>query len=241
MATRLRRATAALLTTALTCLLTAAGLLVASAPASAEDGYRYWNYYHLTDGSWAFSQVGPADHQPKDGDVEGFRYGAATPKQPIMPRADLDEVGFEQVCAGTDKAAGEKRVAVLIDYGTPQDAEDGATPPEPRADCATVPADASTQDVLADVADVRVEGGMTCALDGYPASGCGVPVKDVQVPANEKPVGFALPETAQQDGQQDSQDNQDEDGSNGALLAAVAAAVVVLGGGGYLFSRRNSG
>jgi hypothetical protein len=46
--------------------------------ASAEDGYRYWNYSHLTGGAWEFAQTGPGDFTPKDGDVEGWRYGTST-------------------------------------------------------------------------------------------------------------------------------------------------------------------
>lgn len=201
-------------------------------PAQAEDGFQYWNYFHLENGKWAFSQVGPADYQPKDGDVEGFRFGTSTVSKGIEPRADLQEVGFDSVCADAEAADGEKRVAVLIDYGI----EDGAgTPPDPRAECAVVAQDASTQQVLGEVAEVRVEKAMTCALDGYPATGCGVPVADAEVPTDEQPVAFAVPGD---DADAASDSATGEDGSLVWPLAGVAALVVLIAGAGYALSRR---
>ena len=161
-------------------LVAATAVVGLAAPAQAEEGYQYWNYFHLENDAWAFSDVGPAQYQPEDGAVEGFRYGTSTVSQGIEPRADLAEVNFDSVCADTDAAEGEKRVAVVLDYGTEE--KDQGAPPEPRAECAVVAQDASAQQVLEAVSDVRVESGMTCALDGYPASGCGVPVKDADVP-----------------------------------------------------------
>lgn len=206
-----------------------------SAPAHAEDGYRYWNYFHLEDGAWAFSQVGPAEYQPEDGAVEGFRFGTSTMSQGIEPRADLGEVDFDAVCAGTEAPAGEKRVAVLLDYGTD---EGVGTPPEPRAECAVVAGDASTQDMLGEIADLRLEKGMVCGVDGYPATGCGDPVKNADVPTDEEPVAFALPadESAADEA---GADQGAEDGGLLWPLAGVAALLVLLAVGGYLVSRRS--
>lgn len=178
-------------------LFLAAGALAAlPGPAHAEEGYQYWMYFHLEGDTWTFSDVGPADYQPEDGAVEGFRYGISTPSAGIEPRADLDQVNFDTICAGTEAGQGQKRVAVVVDYGT---VEGNGTPPQPRAACAVAAEDASTQRVLAEVAEVRVEGGMTCALDGYPPRGCGEPVANADVPEEEQPVAFALPSGASQD------------------------------------------
>ena len=157
-------------------VLAAAGLvLTTSAPAHAEAGYRYWNYAHLQGEEWTFADTGPGDFTPEDGAVEGWRYGTSTVSQGIFPRADLAEVSFDTVCADAEAAEGEKRVAVLVDFGTEADAE-GADVPDPVAECAVVPADANGSQVLESVVDVRQGDGMTCALDGYPAQGCGDPV-----------------------------------------------------------------
>ncbi|HEX6874621.1 MAG TPA: SCO2322 family protein, partial [Nocardioidaceae bacterium] len=137
--------------------------------AHAEDGYQYWNYFHLQKGSWTFSKVGAGDYTPADGAVEGFRFGTSTQSQGIEPRADLDKVDFEAICGTAKAPTGKKRVAVVLDFG----AEMGkGQPPAPRADCAVVAKDASTQQVLEEVADLRVGSGMVCAIDGYPATGC---------------------------------------------------------------------
>jgi hypothetical protein len=222
-----------------TSLLIGIGAISAlAAPAHAEDGYRYWNYFHLENGSWAFSEVGPADYQPEDGDVEGFRFGTSTPSQGIEPRADLDEVGFDTVCEGTEAGADQKRVAVVIDYGT-EDA--GGTPPDPRAECAVVGQDASTQQILGEVAEVRVESAMTCALDGYPASGCGEPVADAEIPTDEQPVSFEMPAGDTAD---DASTTDAADQSEGSVptwgLVGIAALVVLIGLGAVLLARRRS-
>jgi len=216
-----------------------------AAPAQAEEGFQYWNYFHLENDAWAFSQVGTADFKPEDGTVEGFRFGTSTASQGIEPRADLAEVNFDTVCAGTEAAEGEKRVAVVIDYGTD---EGNGTPPEPRADCATVPTDATTNQVLEDIAEVRVEGGMMCALDGYPASGCGTPVKDAQVATDEEPVAFALPESATEsvesaetsDAATEPAAAEEESGNGMLWTLVVVALLVLLALGAVLMNRRRS-
>jgi hypothetical protein len=220
-------------------LLLAFGLVAALAgPAHAEDGYRYWNYFHLQGDTWAFSEVGPADYQPEDGDVEGFRFGTSTVSDGLEPRADLDEVTFEAVCADSEAAAAQKRVAVVLDFGNE---EAGGERPEPRAECAVVAQDASTQQALQQVTDVRLDGGMTCALDGYPATGCGEPVADAQVPADEEPVAFAMPsaEPADTDAAGSSESTTQDSGLPWGVVG-IAALVVVIGVAALVLARRRS-
>lgn len=224
-----------------TLLAVLSGIALAT-PASAEEGYRYWNYFHLKNGEWVFATTGPSGHTPKDGAVEGYRFGTtpASDTDGLPPRADLAEVNFETVCAGTEAGTDEKRVAVVIDYGTEADAEDTA-PPQPRADCAVVPADANGMQVLQSVADVRVENDFSCALDGYPAAGCGSPVKDAESAGAEAPVEFTLPAAAEQPTEAATDDaaavieTEDESGFPwavvviGLIAAAVALGAVVIG------------
>ncbi|HEX6248191.1 MAG TPA: SCO2322 family protein [Nocardioidaceae bacterium] len=232
MATLLPRRIAGVLTSLAAVLVTLTSL---AAPAQADEGYQYWNYFHLQDGAWAFSEVGAADHVPADGDVEGFRYGTSTVSQGIEPRADLDEVNFETVCADTEAAEGEKRVAVVVDYGVE---EGSGTPPEPRAECAVVAEDASTQQILDEVAQVRLESGMTCALDGYPASGCGAPVKDADVPEDEETVAFAMPPTDDDAAAATDQAAEETDDSGLWAIVGIAALVVVIALAAVLLGRR---
>ena len=217
-------------------LLAAAAVVGLAGPAQAEDGFQYWHYSHLQDGAWAFAETGPADFTPEDGAVEGYRFGTSTMSQPIEPRADLEEVNFDTVCAGTEAAEGEKRVAIVLDYGTDDvDSE----PPAPRAECAAVPEDASGQDVLGEVAEVRVEGGMTCALDGHPASGCGVPVADAEVPAEEETVAFELPADAEEEGTTDA--GAETSAGNDLLwpLVGIGLVVVLIAAAALAMNRRS--
>ena len=216
-------------------VLGAVAVTATAAPAHAEDGFQYWNYFHLSDGAWAFAEEGPADYTPEDGDVEGYRYGTSTVSQGIQPRADLDEVNFDTICGDTTAAADEKRVGVVLDYGTETD---HGEVPEPRAVCAVAPQDATTMQILQDNAELRLDSGMTCGIDGYPASGCGVPVADATIPSEEEPVAFALPEAA--DTEAAATDDREDDDSLVWPLAGAAALVVLLGGGALLLNRRRA-
>ncbi|CAG7629554.1 SCO2322 family protein [Actinacidiphila bryophytorum] len=149
-------------------------LLALAAPAHAA-GYRYWSYWLRSGATWTYAQTGPAMHTPADGTVEGWRFAvsedaAATAAQ---PRGSAD---FAAICANVPAAPGRKRVALLIDPGTPADAPDSsATPPAPRTACAQLPPSASSADALAAVAKpLRYNSaGIVCAITGYPAAGCG--------------------------------------------------------------------
>lgn len=225
-------------------LLLAGFVVTGVAPtAQAADGYRYWNYFHLQDGAWVFSKVGAGDYVPEDGAVEGYRYGTSTTADGIPPRTDLDEVNFTSICGATDADAGEKRVAVVIDYGSAADA-DGATPPTPRAACAVVDDKADAQQVLAAVADVRSDKGLTCALDGYPVKGCGEAVPDAQPATDEQAVAFDLPASgpsADPAASSDASDAAVQDDGNQLVWPLVAVAVVIgaVALVGLRLSRRN--
>jgi hypothetical protein len=209
-----------------------------SGTAHAVDGYKFWNYFHATDGAWAFSQKGASAFKPADGTVEGYRFGTTTANDTdgLPPRADLAEVNFETICGNAEAGAGQKRVGVVIDYGTEADADD-TSPPVPRAECAVVDADANGLQVLQAVADVRIENSFSCAIDGYPAQGCGDPVADATDATNEQPVAFELPadETVEQTA------TAPEDDGNDLLFPLVLAGIVVvaLGAGAFALNRRN--
>ncbi len=226
--------TARLITLVLTALAALAAAVATSAPAQAEDGFKYWGYYQLSGGEWSASKKGADSVTPKDGTVEGWHYAITTTKPDRPPRTDAT---FQDICAGTTAEQGQKRVAVAIDYGTAAEANDGETPPKPEAECAVVPDDASGQQVLESVAQVRVEGGLSCAVNGYPASGCGDPVSDVQIPQNEPAVDFALP--AKASGGEQQQSAADAGGVSWPLLG-VGALVVVLAAGAVTLARRRS-
>ncbi|MGN6330913.1 MAG: SCO2322 family protein [Motilibacteraceae bacterium] len=186
-----RRALALLLTA----LLAVAALLPTASAASATT-YRYWSYWHLTGGSWAFAGTGPGGYRPADGSVEGWRFAVSGSGGSAAPRV---RPSFAQVCGSTPAKDGTKRVAVVIDDGVQADAHPGDTVPQnsPRGVCAQVPETASGARVLSAVAAVRADdGGLVCALDGYPSAGCGEVVAPSSATSSPRPTAPAAGSTA---------------------------------------------
>lgn len=175
--------------------LVAAGLgLLTIAPAQAA-AYRFWGYYELTNGAWAFAQKGPEQIVPKDGTVDGWRFAVSDTNGARYPRAVLT---FDQICATTAAESGKKRVGLVVDYGRTADSEDAATPPAPVAKCALVGTDATSLDVLRTAGELRMDKGLLCAVSGYPTGGCGGEVKTVSAEAKaaDTPVTIAAPSAA---------------------------------------------
>lgn len=56
----------------------------------------YWSYWHWREGHWVYAQVGAADHQVRDGDIEGWAWSNGQPP-PIVP--------VEQVCGSDSTTA----------------------------------------------------------------------------------------------------------------------------------------
>ncbi|MGP9021054.1 SCO2322 family protein [Streptomyces sp. BR1] len=146
------------------------GVGAASARAT---GYRYWSFWDRQGSTWTYATQGPATAHPSDGDVEGFRFAvSADSKDASKPRS---APSFDAVCAATPAEPGKKRIALVVDFGTPQDAPGGETPPAARTACARVSEDATTADALAAVAKpLRYNSSaLLCAIAGYPRTGCG--------------------------------------------------------------------
>ncbi len=123
---------------------------------------------------------------------------------------------------------------MLVDHGVETDAE-GAEVPEPLAECAVVPEDANGQQTLESVVDVRGEQGMICALDGYPARGCGEPVGDAQVATDEAPIAFTVSGSSAQADEQAGPDQAaadeaaaEEEGGVSPALIGVLVLIVAL-------------
>jgi len=169
------RRTAAVLAAAVLAVLLP---LLAAAPAEAT-GYRYWSFWKWSDSAWAYQQQGPAVYVPQDGGVDGWRFAVSPDggRNAARPGAGGD---FATICAATPAQPGRKRVAVVLDFGTPADAPSGEAPPAPRTACAAVPTAASSAEVLAAVAPpLRYDtNGILCAIAGYPRTGCGDTVSD---------------------------------------------------------------
>ncbi|WP_262986032.1 SCO2322 family protein, partial [Streptomyces sp. CBMA123] len=126
-----RRALAAVLLP----LVGALVLLAAAAPAQAA-GYRYWSFWHGADGgAWTYQQQGPAIAVPPDGSVDGWRF-AVSPDGGQDAAKPRTAARFDEICAATPAQDGRKRVAVVLDFGTAEDAgASAAQPPEQRTAC----------------------------------------------------------------------------------------------------------
>jgi hypothetical protein len=204
-------------------LVAALALLLGAAPAQAT-GYRYWSFWERGGGHWTYATQGPSTVRPDDGAVEGFRFAvSADSADATRPRGTAD---FGTICAGTAARSGTKRVALVLDFGTPADAPSGETPPAPRTACARVRPDATTADALAAVAGpLRYDSNaLLCAIAGYPHKGCGE-----QVAAGEPARGTAA-----------GKGKGASDGGPSLGLPIGAAAVALLAGAAVWQARRRN-
>ncbi len=167
---RCPRVRGALLTGLLAMALGLAALVLPAGSAAAADSYRFWGFYQLSGSTWAFASKGADLTVPADGTVDGWRLAVGDMSVTRVPRATLT---FDAICADTPTQAGKKRVGVVLDFGRPADNERGANVPAPRAQCAVVDTNATSQAVLAAVAPIRADKGMICAVENTPATGCG--------------------------------------------------------------------
>lgn len=211
-----------------------AAVLIGLAGPAAAAAYRYWGYYQLTDGAWAFATKGPDQVTPKDGSVEGWRFAVAGESDTRFPRATLF---FAQICGSTPAQDGKKRVGVVIDYGRDADAESG-TPPAPRAACAVVDTAASGAETLAAVATARAEKGLICGLDSWPATGCGDEVTSVSAAAKavDTPIVIAAPATTPTAPETSAAAGTDPAATSDDMATKVISWVAVLGVAGLLFA-----
>jgi hypothetical protein len=141
------------------------GLVLAFASPASAKATAFWGYWQAHGSTWAFAQTGPASTHPKDGDVEGWRFARSSGDTGVPPRG---APAFGRICGSTAAPAGDKRVAVVIDYGAAADAPPGGAPPVARTACAVVPQGATGADVLAKVARPQADkSGLICAIDAF--------------------------------------------------------------------------
>ncbi|MFK8850786.1 SCO2322 family protein [Streptomyces sp. Ac-502] len=152
--------------------------LASAAPAHAAD-YRYWSLRHGDNGTWHTTAEGPGTYRPADGAVEGLRFAVfhEDTKGSVVPRTPAD---FAAICAAIPAKTDTKRVALVLDFGTAEDAPSGERPPAIRTLCVRLPPDATTAEALAKAAPPLRYGssGLLCAIAGYPRRGCGEAVAD---------------------------------------------------------------
>ncbi|MER7520766.1 SCO2322 family protein [Streptomyces sp. NPDC126499] len=220
-------------------------LLAAASPAEAA-GYRYWSFWEgRAGGTWGYATQGPATARPADGDTIGFRFAVSRDSSDATrPSAAPD---FARVCSGVAEKDGSKRVAVVIDFGRPEDAPPGETPPAPalRTGCPQVREDATAAEVLAAVAKpLRYDSkALLCGIAGYPAQGCGEQVADAGTEPPKGGAGTSSPVTAPVTTARGTSTTTGSDSGGGPSVGLVAggAAVLLLGAAGVWQARRRRG
>lgn len=219
----------------LSVLVTVLGMSWVAAPAQAADYFRFWTYFHVDGGTYVSYTEGVGSSKPADGSIEAYRFAASESfEKPNLPRVDLGEVTFDEICGSETAAAGQKRVAVILDYGVADDAN-GQEIPGAEADCAVVATDATGLQVLQAVAQVRTEdmgGPVVCAINGFPAQGCTEKVTTA-TPADDGFVQVAI-------GDEGPESTSADEGVSTLVYAGLGVLLLLLIGGGVFLARRKN-
>lgn len=161
------------------CSTALAGLfaLGQGSPAVAAE-YQYWSYFHGEGAAWSMAMTG-ADFVPNDGTIEGWRYvktvGDETAVEPRVAPS------FDALCASVPAESGKKRVALVVDYGT----VDAADESETLATCVQIDATATGFDVLSAATTIESADGMVTCIQGVPSASC-KPVPTLYTDTGEK-------------------------------------------------------
>jgi hypothetical protein len=143
-------------------------LAVPTPTASATTYYEYWSYWHKPPGtsSWQYSTVGASGYYLSDRgpQVEGWRYAVGT-ASPSDPQPRPTNVSYGDYCHDTGQSY---QVLLVVDYGNASSAPSG-----PVYSCYGFSDTTSGYVVLTQQHTERDSGGLICAIDNYPRSGCG--------------------------------------------------------------------
>ena len=162
-------------------LLTLVGVLTSFTAATSAQAasYRYWTYWTTNNGSWEFRQIGPAANIPKDGSVEGWKFAISSQSGDEQAKPGFTAVDtFQEICASTPAVTDKKRVALVVDPGTPQAAPQGDQTGSLTSTCVQIDPNATGYNVLRSVFPVRTSNGLICGIDGYPTIECADVVDD---------------------------------------------------------------
>lgn len=208
---------------------------VAFAPASNADesAYRYWSFWTVDADAWSYASQGPATLGVADGDVFGWRFGVARESDASAPQPRLaPQDVWQRACGNEPGANGSARVAVILDFGIPDHAPPGESPPGTRESCAVVNAGASGAQVLSAIADVRTDNGLICAFDGYPATECApsitIETEEQTVQPDHGASDVVAGDAEAVAGGNSAVDAASEVSSAGSILTIVVGAAIVL-------------
>ena len=154
-----------------TALALAGVVNVVAPPADASTAYRYWSYWTAEPDAtqWQYATEGSGTRIPSDGSVEGWRFGIAGDATRIQPGTLPD---FAAICADFEATTDGKRVAVVIDPGSPEEAPENEAPGAVLTQCVVAAEKATGLQILQTIAEVRMDAGFVCGVNGYPAQEC---------------------------------------------------------------------
>jgi hypothetical protein len=149
--------------------------LIPSAQAAGK-GYRYWSYHQAAPKStvWKAAMTGPTV-EIADGSVEGWVFTFDSSDIPSTPPS-VKPV-FSKICGTTKAVPGLKRIALVVDFGSPLIAPKGEKVSKTITRCVVTAQDSLGIDLLAQELKLRTaSSGFVCGLNGYPAKECGVEI-----------------------------------------------------------------
>jgi len=157
-------------------LLISTQIIAIPASHAATKGYRYWGYFQAAPGSthWKAAMTGPTV-DIADGAVEGWSFVFSSDDVPSV--APMTKPSFASICGSTKADSDTKRIALVIEFGSPVYAPKGEKVQKPIVQCVTTAKSSQGIDVLGQVVKVRsASSGLICGLNGYPKKECGVEI-----------------------------------------------------------------
>ena len=168
-------------TATLIAIILIASQAISMAPSNAAaKGYRYWGYFQAAPGAtnWTAAMTGPTV-DIADGAVEGWSFVFSSDDVPSV--APTTKPSFASICGSTKADPDTKRIALVVEFGSPVYAPKGEKVQKPIVQCVTTAKSSQGIDVLGQVIKVRSNSsGLICGLNGYPKKECGV---EIQTPA----------------------------------------------------------
>jgi len=161
---------------AIALLLISTQIITIPASHAATKGYRYWGYFQAAPGSthWKAAMTGPTV-DIADGAVEGWSFVFSSDDVPSI--APMTKPSFASICGSTKADPDTKRIALVIEFGSPVYAPKGEKVQKPIVQCVTTAKSSQGIDVLGQVVKVRsASSGLICGFNGYPKKECGVEI-----------------------------------------------------------------
>ena len=160
----------------LTLLILLTSMFVLPSAEAAGKGWRYWGYFQSAPGksTWVAAMTGPTV-DIADGAVEGWSFVFSSDDVPsIAPKV---KPNFKAICGNTKADSDTKRIALVVEFGSPVWAPKGEKTSKTITRCVRTANDSQGIDVLGQVVKIRAAAsGLICGLNGFPAKECGVEI-----------------------------------------------------------------